>query len=171
MSGVGEPDDFLVVGRIGRPHGVQGEVRFKVLTDFPERLVPGKQVYVGDGREPRKISGLRGGGDYVILKIDGVEDRGQAGMLRSNFVYVRRSEVPSLGEGEFYTHELIGLKVETETGEVLGTISEILYTGANDVLLVLDETGGERLLPAIDDVLLSIELDAKRVLVRLLPGM
>lgn len=167
----GEPDGYIVVGRIGRPHGVRGEVRFKILTDFPERLVAGKQVFVGEDREPRTINGLRGGGEAVILALSGVADRTEAGLLRSNFVYVRLSEVPDLPEGEFYTHQLIGLEVRLESGESLGRITEILYTGANDVLVVIDEGGAEKLIPAIDDVLLSIDLDANQVQVRLLPGM
>jgi 16S rRNA processing protein RimM len=171
MARSGETDGFLVVGRIGKPHGVQGEVRFKVLTDFPERLVIGKKVYVGEGREPRTIDGLRGGGEKIILALSGVADRVEAGLLRSNFVYVHLSEVPELPEGEFYSHELVGLEVHNEAGETLGRIREILYTGANDVFVVVDAAGNELLLPVIDDVLLSIDLEAKRVLVRLLEGL
>jgi len=171
MARSGETDGFLVVGRIGKPHGVLGEVRIKILTDFPERLVIGKKVYVGESREPRTIDGLRGGGDKLILALSGVADRVEAGLLRSNFVYVHLSEVPELPEGEFYSHELIGLELHTEAGEALGRVREILYTGANDVLIVVDEAGNELLLPAIDDVLLSIDLEANRALVRLLPGL
>ncbi|HUF39014.1 MAG TPA: ribosome maturation factor RimM [Anaerolineales bacterium] len=171
MAGPDGPDDFIVVGRIGRPHGVKGEVRLKILTDFPERLVAGKQVYLGENKAPVTILGLRGAGDSLILSLAGVSDRIEAGLLRSTFVYVHLSEVPDLPEGEFYSHDLIGLEVITELGETLGRISEILYTGANDVLVVVGEGGIERLLPAIDDVILSIDLEASRVLVRLLPGL
>lgn len=171
MARPGETDGYLVVGRIGAPHGVRGEVRFRILTDFPERLVAGKRIYVGESREERSIAGLRGAGENGILELDGVGDRFQAGHLRNQFVYVHVRDVPDLPEGEMYTHELIGLEVRTETGEGLGRIREILHTGANDVLIVSDEAGNERLLPAIDDVLIEIDLEARSVLVRLLPGL
>jgi 16S rRNA processing protein RimM len=171
MPAPGDTDGYLVVGRIGGPHGVRGEVRFKILTDFPERLVPGKRVYVGEGREVKSIAGLRGGDEHAILELAGVTDRFQAGHLRNQFVYVHISEVPDLPEGELYTHALIGLEVRTETGEPLGRIAEVLYTGANDVLVLVDENGNERLIPAIDDVLIGIDLEAGTAQVRLLPGL
>lgn len=169
--GAGETGGYLVVGRIGGPHGVRGEVRFKILTDFPERLVPGKQVYLGEERERRTIAGLRGSGEKSILELSGVTDMVQAGLLRNQFVYVHISEVPDLPEGEIYSHDLIGLEIRTEAGERLGSVREILYTGANDVLLVVDEAGVERLLPAIDEVLLEIDLAERTAIVRLIPGL
>jgi 16S rRNA processing protein RimM len=171
MAHPGDAGGYLVVGRIGRPHGVGGEVRFKILTDFPERLVPGKQVFIGEDREARTISGLRGSADSAILSLSGVTDREQASLLRNAFVYVPLSEVPDLPEGEFYTHELIGLEIRTETGEILGRVREVLYTGANDVLVVADDGGNERLLPAIDEVLISIDLENGTAEVRLIPGL
>lgn len=171
IAGAGETGGYLVVGRIGGPHGVRGEVRFKILTDFPERLVPGKQVYLGEEHERWTIAGLRGSGEKSILQLSGVTDIVQAGYLRNQFVYVHISEVPDLPEGEMYTHNLIGLEVRTEAGEPLGSIREILHTGANDVLLLVNDAGEERLLPAIDDVLLEIDLEGKTAVVRLLPGL
>jgi 16S rRNA processing protein RimM len=114
---------------------------------------------------------LRGSGEKAILQLSGVTDIVQAGYLRNQFVYVHISEVPDLPEGEMYTHNLIGLEVRTEAGEPLGSIREILHTGANDVLLLVNDAGEERLLPAIDDVLLEIDLEGKTAVVRLLPGL
>ena len=167
--GRGEPV-FLVVGRIGRPHGVRGEVSFKVLTDFPERLVAGKTVFVGPDYREMTLAGRRGSLDRMILAFEGVRDRDAAGNLRSQLVHVRTAEVPALPDGEIYVHELIGMAVHTGDA-YLGEVVEILATGANDVLVIRTPGGEERLIPAIDQVLVEIDLENDRIRAELLPGL
>lgn len=166
----GEPV-FLVVGQMGRPHGVRGEIQFKPLTDFPERLVPGKVILVGDAHAPYKLLGVRGSVKRMILALDGIFDRDQASYLRNELVYVLSTEVPELDEGVFYHHELIGLQAVSEDGTVLGILREIIDTPANEVFVLLQENGKELLIPAIDDVILAIDLVNETILVRLLPGL
>lgn len=166
----GEPE-FLLVGRVGRPHGVRGEVQFQVLTDFPERIVPGKRLLLGDDKKPYEVLTVRGSEERLILGLAGLADRDAAGLLRNELVFVPASEVPALPEGEYYLHELIDLPVQTEDGTLLGILTEILYTGANDVFVVEKEGGGELLLPAIDDVVLEVDIEKGRIVVRLLEGL
>jgi len=161
----GEPE-YLAVGRIRRPHGIQGELLMDVLTDFPERLLPGKIVYVGERHDPFQISSIRAQDKTLLLMLKNIEDTDQAGRLRNKLVYVQTKELPTLPEGEYYFHQLVGLKVVDEGGTLLGSLVEILKTGANDVYVVRSEDGNEILLPAIDPVILEVNLERSEIRVR-----
>jgi 16S rRNA processing protein RimM len=161
----GEPK-YLAVGRIRRPHGIQGELLMDVLTDFPGRLLPGKTVYVGERHDPFLIDSIRAQDKTLLLRLKTVEDTEQAGRLRNKLVYVQTKELPGLPDGEYYFHQLVGLKVVDESGHLLGSLEEILKTGANDVYVVRSEDGSELLLPAIDPVILEVNLERSEIRVR-----
>lgn len=163
--GEGEPL-FLVVGKLRRPHGIHGEILMDVLTDFPERLMPGKSVLVGEAHRPFEIVHLRGHEPALLISFEGVETREDAGEFRNQMVYVKADALPELPEGEFYHHELIGLRVEDEAGQELGVLEEVLVTGANDVYLVRMADEKELLLPAIHDVVLEIDTKNGKMIVR-----
>jgi 16S rRNA processing protein RimM len=161
----GEPE-YLAVGRIRRPHGIDGELLMDVLTDFPERLLPGKTVYVGERHDPVQIEHIRAQAKTLLLKLENVADSDQAGKYRNKVVYVQTKELPGLPAGEYYFHQLLGLKVVDESGNSLGSLVEILKTGANDVYVVRAEDGNEILLPAIDPVILEVNLGRSEIRVR-----
>lgn len=169
-SGNDEPV-FLAVGRLRRAHGVSGEIRMDVLTDFPERLEPGVQVYAGPQRQPLRLRSVRSHQSALLVAFDGIDTPEQAGELRNLLVQVRADDRPALPEGEYYHHQILGLKVFSEAGEYLGEIREILETGANDVYLIRAENGAEILLPAVEDVVLAVDLERAKMRVRLLPGL
>lgn len=166
----GEPV-FLVVGRLHKPHGLKGEVQMGVMTDFPERLKPGVKVFVGEGHEEMEIQSLRDHGGGLLVRFAGTEGREDVEGLRNKMVYVRADDRPKLPEGEYYQHEIIGLDVVSDEGQVLGALVEILETGANNVYVVRDKTGNELLLPAIDEVVLGIDLRKGRIRVHVLDGL
>lgn len=172
-TGLSQHDEpvFLVVGQLGKPHGIRGEISFRIHTDFPERLAPGKVLYLGDEKRTYTIVRVRGGGDRLIMLFEGYSDRDQVAELRNLLAFVRSDEVPGLEEGDFYYHELIGLKVVTDDGRDLGILEEIIDTNANDVFVVRSGDGSEILLPDIDDVVLEIDLDQERMLVHLIDGL
>jgi 16S rRNA processing protein RimM len=161
----GEPA-FLAVGRLRRPHGITGEILMDVLTDFPERLRPGKTVYVGETHEPLRIAGIRGHNLELIVRFHGMNTSEEVGRLRNALAFVKASEVPTLPEGEYYHHQLLGLTVVDETGNELGKLEQILETGANDVYVVKTTEGKELLLPAVEDVILEVNLERREVRVR-----
>ena len=171
----GSPDQgepvFLAVGRLRRPHGVRGEIRMDLLTDFPERLKPGVQLYIGDDKNPLPLHSCRVHKGGLLVSFAGLADRDQIGELRNQLVFVQADDRPPLPEGDFYHHEMIGLRVIGETGADLGELVEILETGANDVLVVRPESGKDLLLPAIDEVIQAIDLPAGELRVKLLPGL
>lgn len=167
----GEPE-FLAVGMLRRPHGVRGEIRMSVWTDFPERLILGLNVYAGASHQPLRIRSLRWHGEDILISFDEFLSREEVGILRNQVLTVRTETLPPLDDGELYLHGLIGMTVvEDHTDTPLGEIVEIIETGANDVFIVRDGSGSEILLPDIDEVILAIDLDRKEVRVHLLPGL
>jgi 16S rRNA processing protein RimM len=142
-----------------------------VLTDFPERLEPGAELWIGETHLPVIIRKTRWHGDALLISFQGIETPEAAGAYRNQDVYVSASSRPALEEGEYYYHELIGMNVISEDGTRLGILTEILETGANDVYVVRPEQGSEILLPAIDPVVLEINLDQKEMRVQVPPGL
>lgn len=161
----GEPL-YLVIGRFRKPHGLDGEILFDIFTDFPERIVKGKQVYIGEAYQPEYISDVRNHQKGFLIRLAGKERIEDVENLRNEYVYVRTDELPALPDGEYYFHQLVGMTVINEQGQHLGQVQEILETGANDVYLIRTEEGKELLLPAIDEIIQEIRIDEHMMIVR-----
>jgi 16S rRNA processing protein RimM len=169
-SVTGEPA-FLVVGKFRHPHGLRGEILMNVATDFPDRLQPGIIIYVGETKLPLEIRSRRWHGDSLLLTFESFQNPEESGELRNQWVYVKTEDRPALPEGEYYHHQLLGLAVVSDEGHELGKMTGILDTGANDVYVVVSPSGREILLPAIEPVILDIDLERGKMLVHILPGL
>lgn len=165
----GEPL-YLSVGFLRRPHGLKGEIIMDLHTDFPERMKKGRKMFVGDKHKPLTLFSVRPHQRGVLVKFKDIETPEDAGLYRNQWVYVQAKDVP-LAEGQYYKHELIGLKVVDENDDPLGELVEILETGANDVYLVRDESGKEILLPNIPSVILDLDMGRGLMRVHLLEGL
>ncbi|MCB0018413.1 MAG: 16S rRNA processing protein RimM [Anaerolineales bacterium] len=162
---------FLIIGRIGKPHGVHGEMRVTMHTDEPERFTWLEQVYLGlDDPQPVPIVGVRFHKNWALLALEGYESRDAVESLRGEWLQVPEDEAIPLEEGELFLYQLIGLQVRTSDGELIGEISEIIETPANNVFVVKGDRG-ERLIPDIDDVVQDIDVEQGVMIVTLLPGM
>jgi len=161
---------FLAVGRVLRPHGVRGEVCAEVHTAYPERFYVYKTLYLGPSYTPYPLKSCRFHQDMVLLTLKGINDRDQAEALRNQWAWISRSEAIPLKEGEFYLYQAIGFRVVTDDGKDLGRVTEIIETGANDVLVVKG-THGQVLLPLIPDVLVEADIPAGQITVHLLDGL
>jgi 16S rRNA processing protein RimM len=173
-SGSSNTDEpvYLLVGKLHKPHGVRGEMRMSVWTDFPERLEPGKTLYLGGETIPRVISSARWHNEVLLITFEGITDRDVVGAFRNYEVFVDADELPDLEEGEIYLHELIGMHVYLEgEQDALGELTGVMETGANDVYIITKEDGSEVLIPAIDDVILSIDVEENEIEIRPLPGL
>lgn len=159
---------YLVVGKVVTPWGTRGELKVAILTDFPDRFRELKRVYLGD--EPWMLEGHRRHGRWVILKLEGCADRNSAEKLRGELVRIPLEEAVSLSEDEYYVYQIVGLEVWTSEGEHLGRVSEVLFTGANEVYVVKGERG-QILVPAIEDVVREVDLEGGRLIVEPLEGM
>ena len=166
--------DFLIVGQIGRPHGLKGEAHITVLTDFPERLKPGVILFVGSDHAPITIRECRWQHSDLLLAFEGYPERNGVTTLCNQYLFVCANDRPALAEGEYYHHQLIGLKVfniDAENPHYLGTLSEILSTGANDVYVIANKAEKDILIPALESTILSIDLELGQMMVYLLPGL
>jgi 16S rRNA processing protein RimM len=164
---------FLIIGEVVRPHGLRGELKVKVLTEFPERFRLLDEVYLSDqDDEPRpyQLELVRHHQGFAILKLRTCDDRTAAEKLRGQLVQIPRELAMPLEEGAYYIYQIVGLEVWTEAGEYLGRVVEVLETPANDVYVVQGPRG-EILLPAIESVIRRIDLPAQRVTVILLDGL
>jgi 16S rRNA processing protein RimM len=161
---------FLAVARVIKPWGVRGDLKLEVLTDFPDRLNRLTRVYIGPKTVPYTVTHFRWHSGELLLRLTDVRDRNAAEPLRDQLVQIARQDAVELSPGEFYEHEIIGLKVVTQDGEPLGQVVEVLTTGANDVYVVQGPRG-EVLLPARVEVVRTIDLDAGTMTVTLLPGL
>ena len=155
----GPSQDYLVVARVVSPQGNRGEVKAELVTDFPERFASTEAVYVGEEHRRYVLENHRLLDRVVILKLEGVDSIAEAESLRGEFVEVPETEAVELPAGHYFWHQVIGLRVVGTGGEEIGVVEDILQTGANDVYVVRGSRG-EVLIPAIKDVVKSVDLEA-----------
>jgi 16S rRNA processing protein RimM len=155
------PETAVTIGRITAAHGIRGEVKVEPLTDFPRRFQPGSILWL-DGA-PHDVERGRPQGRSVILKLSGVDSRTQAEALAGKDLLAAEA-TPIEGEGIYYLHDIVGLRVEDAAGQTLGRLAEVLSTGSNDVYVVRGDRG-ELLLPALDDVVREVDVARGRIVV------
>ncbi len=163
----------VIIGRLRKPHGIRGEMTLEVLTDHPEaRFYPGAVIFVGPRHVPLTLRSVRPFREGLLVAFEGYPDRSAVEIFRNQWVTIPAEEVAAPeSEDEYYDFEVLGLEVVTEEGRVLGSLVEILETGANDVFVVEPEQGPPILLPVIDEVIRKLDFEAGRIIVRLLPGL
>jgi len=160
----------VVVGKVTKAHGLRGEVAVLPSSDNPDRFAVGASVFLEDGRELR-IRSSRSGAGRLLIAFDGIDDRSGAEALRSETLVVPRSMLPPLPEGEYWPHDLQGCAVVTESGRDLGRIVDVVANPAHDLWLAVDEAGTETMLPAIREVVVSVDVPGGHVVVRDVPGL
>jgi 16S rRNA processing protein RimM len=145
------------------PFGLKGEMKVQALTDNPARFAPKAKLFAG--MQPVSVAAAREAGGHLYLTFKGYPDREAIDRFRHAILQVPEDALPALPEGEYYRFQLVGLTVVDRDGAVLGTLDGIIETGANDVYRVHPSEGADILLPALDDVILSIDLATKRMTV------
>jgi len=155
--------ELITVGQIVAPHGVRGDVRIYPITDFPERFLHMKSGYI-DGKK-YAISHARFHKHVILLKFLGIDDRDAAEALKGKDIQVSRDELVSLKAGQHYIFDIIGISVYDLQDHLLGTVTEVLKTGSNDVYVVKAADGSEILLAAIHDVIRSVDIEQKKMVV------
>jgi 16S rRNA processing protein RimM len=155
-------DDDLVVGFILGPHGIRGEVRVDPRTDVPDRFREGA-VLECDDIGPLTVAGIRGETAKPIVHFAGYESRAAAESLGRRFLRIARSESRRATAGAYLWADLLGVRVETPEGTWLGIVRELLRAGENDVLVIADASGRERLLPMLESVVKLVDLAAGRI--------
>jgi 16S rRNA processing protein RimM len=164
-----EPEsENIVIGEVMGAWGLKGEIRIRVLTDFPERFCPGGSFLI-EG-VPYTIEGVKSSKDALILKLAGIDSPEEAQKLRHLVLEIPEDEKHPLPEGVFYHYQIIGLDVFSTEGVKLGKVSQVLTTASNDVYVV-ETTGKELLIPAVADVVKNIDPAAGRMTVEIIEGL
>lgn len=166
-------EDLLQVGIIASTHGVRGEVKVYPTTDDPRRFRRLKEVVLDTGKEKMnlEIEGVKFFKQFVILKFKGLDNFNDIEKYRQKSLYVTRKNAVRLQRDEYFIADLIGLKVQDEDGKELGTVKDVIETGANDVYEVEMADGKSLLLPAIKQCILNVDVENGTMQVHVLEGL
>ena len=162
-----EPE-YVVIGKVLAPWGLQGKLKIEVITDFPERFTPAAQVYLN--QRPVTIEQVEWHQGKLVIKLDVVGSAEEARKLRGQYLEIPASQLKPLPEGQYYLFQVIGLAVKTTQGELLGKVTEIITAASNDTYVVNGDRG-EVLIPAIEDVVASIDLERGEMTIEPIAGL
>jgi len=162
-----EPE-YVTIGQILAPWGIKGKLKVTVVTDFPQRFAPCSKIYIN--HQPMTIDAAEWRKGKAIIKLSSIDSIEEAQRLRGQPIEIHHSQLQPLPEGQYYHFQLIGLEVETTQGELLGNITEILTAESNDIYVVSGDRG-EILIPAIDDVVKSIDRNKGRIVIEPIEGL
>ena len=165
-------ESLLEVGQIVNTYGIKGFVKVNPLVDNNNQFKSFKTLYiqVKNNIKEVQVEEVKFSKNQVLLKFKGVETIEQAEELRNYYLQAKRSDI-KLEKGAYFIVDLIGLEVYTEEGKFLGTLKEVLQPGANDVYVVENEAKQEILIPVIPDVVKQVDIEGKKVVVKLLEGL
>ncbi|MBU5594583.1 ribosome maturation factor RimM [Amphibacillus sp. MSJ-3] len=166
---------FFNVGKIVNTHGIKGEVKVVRITDFEQRFKQGNQLYLflKDQKEPIvvKIQSHRKHKQFDMLLFEGLTSINDVEHFKEGILKVSEADLHPLEEGSYYYHEIIGCEVRTTTGESLGSISEILAPGANDVWVVKRKNDKDLLIPYIEPIVKQVNVKDKYVVIEPMEGL
>lgn len=165
--------EMVRMGRIAGAHGLRGAVRLRLDNPASESISNLPRITIelgGISREFRILGVSRAGGGTMRVMLEGISDANAAAALAGGVAMARAEDLPAPGPREFYYHDLIGCEVRTVEGRVLGTVAEVFSAGASDVIVVRGG-GREIMVPAIDDVIRSMDLKERRVVIEPVPGL
>lgn len=168
-----DANELISIGRIVGTHGYKGSVKVASLTDFPQRFKELKKVIVSHGKKQIEMD-VESSGQYkgmILMKIKGIESKEEAQLYHNALLCIPEEEIYPLPEGYYYHFQLVGLAVYDMEKGYLGVLKEVLETGANDVYVVKSEQYGEILIPALKQVVLEVDLNEKKMQVKLLDGL
>ena len=169
-------DDLFRIGQITSAHGIKGDVKVYPVTSDPERFIGLKSVLVArEGEEEHtremKVTKASHFKNLILMHFEGVEDRNEAEKMQGLSLWVTRENALPLDEDEYYFKDLLDLLVVDEDGQEVGTVTDILETGSNDVLVVETADGQEILLPMIEECVTDIDLDNERITIHWMEGL
>jgi 16S rRNA processing protein RimM len=154
-------DRRLAVARILGAKGLAGAVRVELLTDWPDRLAAGAELWLDGAAQPTRITRIESGGRSTVLHLEGIADRSAAEALIGRYLEAPARPLP---EDAYYWDDLVGLRVEEADGTPIGELVEVFRAGGAEVYRVVGD-GGERLVPALRSAVLSIDLEGRRMVI------
>ena len=159
---------FLTIGRIVAAHGLRGEVKVVLATDRPEKMAEIRRVYLDGSPEASRVTSfrLRGNDREGLVKLQGVNDRDSADLLRGKTLQIRGNQLPPPEPEAYFHYQILGLQAIDEAGNVLGSVTDIIDAGEVDVYVVTDGEKNQQLFPALLDVIIDINPATGRMIVR-----
>lgn len=166
-------EDMLRVGVFANTHGVRGEIKVFPTTDDVKRFKKLKKVYLDLGKETLEweIQSVKFFKNLVILKFKGIDNINDIEKYKGKDLLIKREQALPLAKDEYYICDIIGAEVVEEDGNTVGTLKEVLQTGANDVYVVATKEGDEILLPVIPDCVKDLDVEKKVVTVHIMAGL
>lgn len=166
-------EELYRIGVITEPHGIKGEIKVYPTTDDPMRIKKIKEIYLDMGKEliPLHPVSVKAQKNLIILKVEEYNDRNAVEVLRKKELFVTRENTVKLKKDEYLIDDLIGLKAIDEDGNEVGTVKDVLETGANDVYEIERTDGTELLLPAIKQCILEVNVEEGYMKVFVMPGL
>jgi 16S rRNA processing protein RimM len=160
----------VAVGRVTKVHGVRGEVAVENRSDNPDRWAPGARVFDERGAA-YTVAAVRPHGGRLLVTFEEIADRTAAQVLVGVTLVVPESSLPELGQGEWWAFQAEGLRVSSEDGRDLGTVREVLAYPAQDLWRIVGDDGAEILVPVVSELVVEVNLEERRAVVRSLPGL
>ncbi len=166
-------NSYLELGQIVNVKGLKGEVKVNPFTENIDRFEELKTVLIKFKNENKEFEIEKVGyhKNQVILKFKGINTVEEAEKLRNSYILIDRNDLEPLEEGVYYITDLLGLEVYTEDGTLLGKVDDIYNTGSNDIYVVKDDLGKQKLLPGIPEVLKNVDLEHGKIIVNLIEGL
>ena len=171
-------DALLIVGKVLRAHGVQGEMKVVPETDEPQRFEALERIYIGgspEGARPYAVASVRyqptKRGLVVLLRLTDVDGPEAAEALRGLWVYALEGDLPPLGDDEVFLYDLVGLDVVTEAGEAVGTVRDVLEGSAHPLYLVARDGRPDVMIPAVPEFIADVDTEARRLTIRPIEGL
>ena len=166
-------EEYFEIGQIVNTSGLKGIIKVKPFTDNIKEFETFKSLYIQKGNDliEFKIEKVRYIKQMVLLKLQGINDINEAEKYKNLYIKINRGIMPVLPENTYYIVDLLGCKVITIEGELLGEVKDVFNTGSNDIYDVKDEGGKQILIPAIKEVIKSIDVKNKKIIVKLIEGL
>ena len=164
---------YLELGQIVNVKGLKGEIKVNPFTENINRFETLNKILIKQKNEIKEyeIEKVTYQKNQVILKLKGIDTIEAAETLRNYYILINRKDLEPLEPGKYYIADLIGLEVYTEDGIVLGKVDDIYNTGSNDIYVVKDELGKQKLLPGIPEVIKKVDLENSKIIVNLIEGL
>ena len=166
-------NNILQVGAVTSTHGLAGEVKVFPTTDDPKRFKKLKQVLLDTGKDmlPLEVEHVKFFKNMVILKFKGYENPDDVMKFRQKELWIDRKDAVRLSKDEYFIADLIDMEVCDEEGKLIGTLKDVISTGANDVYAVETPEGKEVLFPAIRQCVLDVDTEARKMTVHVMEGL
>jgi len=161
---------MLLCAKVVNIHGIAGEVKAIYYADGPSFFDNIKTLYLSEN-EPLTVRNIRPHKGSIIIKFKEIDNVDAAERMRGKDLYVKRENADPLPEGRYYVADIIGLSVFTDEGRDLGKVTDVFKTGSNDVYTVKNADGKEYLIPVIDEVVISTDIDAGKIIIKPMKGL